>query len=113
MYVCKTVLSIFHLYISVTEEYIHRCLVSHLPMRDKLFHHLFQRILIVHDHLAQPWVFPVTGCRGEGENSQKTSHNTFQRIVLLIALAVPGPVCHFMGVVVESNDCFPLFNTGQ
>lgn len=32
----------------------------HLSMRDKLFHHLLQRILIIHDHLSQPWILPVT-----------------------------------------------------
>lgn len=33
---------------------------SHLSMWNKLLHHLLQRVLIIHNHLAQPGVLPVT-----------------------------------------------------
>ena len=29
-------------------------------MRNKLLHHLLQGVLVIHDHLAQPGVLPVT-----------------------------------------------------
>ncbi len=77
-------------------------------MRDKLLHHLFQWVLIVHNHLSKPGIFSIT--------EQETSHNTWaQKFAalheMLLLYVLPWTVCHFVGIVVEADNRFALLNS--
>lgn len=84
------------------------CSRFYFCMRDKLLHHLFQWVLIVHNHLSKPGIFSIT--------KQETSHNTWpQKFAalhkMLLLCVLPWTVCHFMGIVVEADYRFALLNS--
>lgn len=106
--------------------------ISHLSMWNKLLHHLLQRVLVIHDHLAQSGVLPVTVTHTQHDvmTENTVSHLTFQHMAgsdILNILCVynkrvrlcvcvfrsPGSMRHLVGVVVQSYDGFPFLYARQ
>lgn len=82
--------------------------VLYLSMRNKLFHHLLQRVLVIHDHLAQSGVFPVAA-----EHQKQHQGPVQSRAAARQRVGSPGPVRHLVGVVVQADDGLPLLDAGQ
>lgn len=85
-------------------------------MWNKLLHQLLQRVLVVHDHLAQPGVLAVTTTHTHHHGYYRDDDHSLTSVHRLKSCCVfqsPGSVRHLVSVVVQSDDGLPLLYTGQ